>query len=290
MAYILTLFIYCCIYLILAQSYNLVFGLARYLSLAHIASYALGAYAAALLSTEHGQGMLSSLVGGFAVSAMLAVPLGLVATRLREDYFILGTLAFSAVVSALLVNWKSLTHGMLGIPGIPRPPVLGINLSTDDFNFAALCLVACLASLAFFYVVHRSPLALTLRAQGENDLAAQSLGKDTRAARNVIFIIASAFAGLAGALFAFFIRYIDPSSFLLPEMVFLIACVVVGGPGSFWGVCFGTVFLVLLPEPLRFLDIPSGILGPSRQLIYGIILCIALYIRRQRLFPRHRRV
>lgn len=290
MGYAITLFVYCCIYSILAQSYNLIFGLARYISLAHVASFALGAYAAALLATQQAWGMPMSILAGLVVSASLAVPLGLVATRLREEYFIIGTLAFSAIVSAVLVNWRSVTRGVLGISGIPRPGFLGFEFAGNDLNYAVFCAVVCITALLAMKFIHGSPLARILRAQGENDLATQALGKDTRGARNVIFIVASAFAGLAGALFAFFIRFIDPSSFQLTEMVFVIACVTLGGPGKFWGVIAGTVFLVLLPEALRFLDLPSSVLGPGRQLIYAGVLCLALYLRRQSLFPLLRRI
>ena len=108
--------------------------------------------------------------------------------------------------------------------------------------------------------------------------------------RNLSFLTASAFAGLSGSLFAYYINYIDPSSFSLTEMVFVLTIVVVGKPGSFWGCMAGAAFLVLLPEPLRFTPMPASILGPLRQLLYAVILFLVVYVNRARLFPTERKI
>ena len=118
----------------------------------------------------------------------------------------------------------------------------------------------------------------------------QALGKNAVALRTAGFVISSLFAGLAGSLFAYYINYIDPSSFSLTEMVFVLTIVIVGRPGSFWGCIVASFFLVLLPEPLRFLEIPSSILGPMRQLLYALILFTSVYINRGRLFPERREI
>jgi branched-chain amino acid transport system permease protein len=104
------------------------------------------------------------------------------------------------------------------------------------------------------------------------------------------FLFSSATSGLAGSFFAYYLNYIDPSSFALAEMVFILTIVVVGRPGSLWGVSLGTVFLVLLPEPLRFIDINSAYLGPARQLLQALILFAVVYVNRRSLFPPQREV
>jgi branched-chain amino acid transport system permease protein len=129
-----------------------------------------------------------------------------------------------------------------------------------------------------------------LRAQAEYDEAAVAVGHDTGLARNMAFLASSATAGLAGGLFAYYMNYIDPSSFSLNEMVFVLTIVVVGRPGSFWGVCLATFFLVLLPEPLRFIEIDSAYLGPARQLLQAIVLFLVVLINRRNLFPPQREV
>lgn len=289
MDYIVHLLILVGIYLILAQSFNLVFGLGKLLNFSHIAVYAIGAYTTALLSTELGWGLwacipLSMLLGGF-----FALLIGAISLKLSEDYFAIGTLAFSAVVTALLINWKSLTRGVLGIPGIPRPEIGQIDFYQNR-NFLVLTAVLVLVTEIVIYFIFKSRLARGLRALAENEYAALALAKDTRGIRNDAFIVSSFFAGLAGSLFAYYINYIDPSSFSLAEMVFVLSIAIVGKPGSFWGVNLSTFFLVLLPEPLRFIDIPPNILGPMRQLLYAAILFGVVYFKRRTLFPVERKV
>jgi branched-chain amino acid transport system permease protein len=215
--------------------------------------------------------------------------LGAIALRLSSDYFAIGTLAFSAVVSALLINWKSLTHGVLGIPGIPRPELAGYDLY-DNRNFLALLAIFVIGiQIAFFFII-RSPFGRALRALAEYEQAALALGLNTTRIRNLAFLFSSFGAGLAGSFFAYYLNYIDPSSFSLSEMVFVMTIVIVGRPGSFLGVIFSTVFLVLLPEPLRFIEIDSSILGPMRQLLYAVILFAIVWWKRKTIFPEQREV
>ena len=193
------------------------------------------------------------------------------------------------MISALLINWKSLTKGVLGIPGIPRPELFGIDFY-ENSNFLALIFIFAIATQAILYLVYVSSFGRSLRALAEHERAAAAIGTNTRLIRNAAFFVSSSFAGLAGSFFAYYLNYIDPSSFTLGEMVFIVTIVIVGRPGSFWGVIGATVFLVLLPEPLRFLDLQSAYLGPLRQLLHAVILFGVVWINRNRLFPQRRQV
>ena len=277
------------LYLILTQSLNLTLGLGQLFNLAHVASYAIGAYTTALLSTECESSFGVCVITSVLISGLSAIMLGGIALRLTSDYFAIGTLAFSAVISALLINWKSLTKGVLGIPGIPRPELFGIDFY-DNSNFLALIFIFAIVTQAILYLVYVSSFGRSLRALAEHERAAAAIGTNTRLIRNVAFFVSSSFAGLAGSFFAYYLNYIDPSSFTLGEMVFIVTIVIVGRPGSFWGVIGATVFLVLLPEPLRFLDLQSAYLGPLRQLLHAVILFGVVWINRNRLFPQRRQV
>lgn len=277
------------IYLILAQSLNLTFGLGQLFNLAHVASYAIGAYATALLSTELEAPFFVCVAASMLLSAAMALLLGGISLRLTTDYFAVGTLAFSSVVSALLINWKSLTHGVLGIPGIPRPEIG----TTDYYNNAAfLTLLAIFVVIIMWlsYIAQKGRFGRSLRATAEYEQAASTLGTNVPATRTIAFLISSAGAGLAGSFFAYYLNYIDPSSFSLAEMIFVFTIIIVGRPGSFWGCIGGTVFLVLLPEPLRFLELPSAYLGPLRQLLHSLILFGVVWWKRDSIFPKQRKV
>jgi branched-chain amino acid transport system permease protein len=326
------------IYLILAQGFNLTFGVGRLFNLAHVAAYAIGAYTTALLSTGIDLSFMGHLLPDSAVapflsllpcqpdacatlddikisfftciiaslvlSGLFAFSIGAISLRLTQEYFAIGTIAFASVISALLINWKSLTRGVLGIPGIPRPrsqlldSVLSrfvIDYKGGDFfynntNFLILLGVFVVIVQIVCWFIFKSSFARSLRAQAESEVSALALGKQTQFDRNVSFFISSALAGLAGSFFAYYLNYIDPSSFAFPEMVFVLTIVVVGSPGSFWGVMLACFFLVLLPEPLRFLEIDSSILGPMRQLLHALILFGVVYWKRETLFPVERKV
>jgi branched-chain amino acid transport system permease protein len=277
------------IYLILAQSFNLTFGLGRLFNLAHVASYAIGAYTTALLSTDGGWNFFPCMVASIVTGGLLASLIGAISSRLSQDYFAIGTLAFSSVVSALLINWKSITRGVLGIAGIPRPIVAGEEL-IDNRYFLALTIVCAIVTQIFLFILFRNRFSRQMRAQAENEQASKALGCNASSVRQFSFFVASSCAGLAGSLFAYYINYIDPSSFSLTEMIFIMTISVVGRPGSFWGVTGATFFLVLLPEPLRFIDFSPGILGPMRQLLYAVILFGVVAYNRERLFPQQRSV
>jgi len=287
--YTIHLCVLCGLYLILAQSLNLTFGLGQLFNLAHVASYAVGAYTTALLATEAESPFWVCVTASVLTSGVFALLLGAIALRLSNDYFAIGTLAFSSVVSSLLINWRSVTHGVLGIPGIPRPDLLGADLYQNS-HFLALMSIFVVVTQVLFYLLYSSPFGRALRGLAEYEQAALALGRDTRLIRNFAFFFSSAGAGLAGSLFAYYLSYIDPSSFSLGEMVFILTIVIVGRPGSYWGVIAATIFLVLLPEPLRFLQIDSAYLGPARQLIHATLLFSVVWWKRRVLFPQQRQV
>lgn len=287
--YAIHLAIMIAIYLLLAQSLNVTLGLGRLFNLAHVSSYALGAYTTALLATKGEASFGTCLLASMVVSGLFSCLLGAIALRLSSDYFAVGTLAFSAIVTAVLVNWRSVTQGVLGIPGIPRPEFGGIDFSANS-NFLILAGACALVFNGVLLILVKGPFGRILRSAAEYEHAALALGHNVRRTRAWAFFIASSIAGLAGALFAYYLNYIDPSSFSLTEMVFILTIVVLGRPGSFSGVALGTVFLILLPEALRFLEISSAYLGPARQLLYAVILCGVVAWRRDHLFPPSRKV
>lgn len=292
MGYVIHLVTQIGIFLILALSYNFILGLGRLFSLAHVSAYAIGAYTTAILGTYHGYGFFTCLILSVITSCLLSFLMAAISLKLTEEYFAIGTLAFSALISALLINWKSLTNGVLGIAGILSPVVFGHEVLSPT-NFCLLVLSVCLVVTLFLRVIHDSPFARSMRAQAEADLVALAMGRNTTRLRTISLVIGSGTAGVAGTLFAYFLKYIDPSSFTLTEMVFILTIVIVGRPGSFPGAALSTIFLVLMPESLRFFDILQrvpGILGPLRQLMYAVILFSVVFLFRHKMFPQKRTI
>ena len=287
--YLIHLLILISLYLILAHGLNITFGLGGMLNLTHIAVFGIGAYATAILSTDYECGPLACFIVSGIVASCCSIALSLISLRLEKDYFAMATLAFAALVSSLLVNWKSLTRGVLGIPGIPRPELFGVP-TEENSAFLIFIGISALVVMGFSYAIKYSKLGRQIRAQAESTSIAAASGVNTFKIKTIAFAISSLFAGFAGAWFAYFLGYIDPSSFTLTEMVFVLSIIIVGKPGSFWGITAATFFLLLLPEGLRFVDLDSSILGPGRQLLNAAILYGVLMWNRETLFPYERKV
>lgn len=289
MEYLVHIITVICISGLLSQSFNLIFGLSGQFHLAHCASYAIGAYVLALFTVEHSVTFEAALLLGGLSGALFSLTLSACAKKLSGDYFALGTLALNSLVIALLINWKELTRGVLGIPGIPRPLYQGEEIY-EPASFLWYVLFWTSLSQLLLFICFRSPFARALAGTRDDAWAAAAVGIHSERLVSRAFLIGSALAGVSGGLFASFLSYIDPSSFQLSEMVFILSIVVLGQPGSFFGCLGATAFLVLLPEVLRFVNLPSHALGPLRQLLYAAILYGVLLVRRERLFPLRRTI
>lgn len=278
MEYLINLLIFIAIYAILGVSLNLVVGYTGLLSVAHAAFYGVGAYAVALLAVFFGLNFFVALAAGCALAALLAFLLALVLSRFQGDYYALGSMGFNAIVFAVLLNWDTLTRGPLGIPGIPRPELFGFSFaSNQSFLFLALaCLVLVYVSARF---VVRSSFGRALMAIREDEEALEVFGYNTRHFKLAVFVIGAAMAAAAGALFASYITFIDPTTFTINESVFILAIIIFGGLGSLPGSVAGAAGLVMLPELMRFVGFPGDIAAQMRQALYGVILVLLMLYR-----------
>ena len=141
-----------------------------------------------------------------------------------------------------------------------------------------------------FFVIQRivnSPFGRVLQGIREDEIAAQAMGKDVNRHKLLVFIIGAFFAGMAGSLYAHYITFIDPSSFTVMESITILLMVVFGGMGSLTGSFLGAAVLVILPELLRFLGMPSAVAAPLRQMIYGLLLILLMLKRPQGLVGRY---
>ncbi len=273
-AYLIHLLILIGIYLILAISLQLSVGFTGLLNLGHIAFYAIGAYISALLALAGLPFWFCFLLAG--IGAMFfGFLLAISTNKLKGDYLALATLAFTFVIYAITLNWTGLTRGPLGLPGIPKPSLFGFTFS-DNFSFLVLVFVIALISYLIIARITKSPFGRVLEAIRDDELATRVLGKNTFKMKSYALGISAFFAGIAGSLYAYYITFIDPSSFTLSQLIPVLAIVIIGGLASLKGTIIATIILVLLPEPLRFVGFPSSIIGPARQMIYALLLLLIL--------------
>jgi branched-chain amino acid transport system permease protein len=238
---------------IAAMGLNLTLGYAGQISLAQGAFVGIGAYTAALMTTQAGLPLVAALVVAFALCFAVGWLLGYPALRVQHHYLAFVTLAFSTLAFLVFRNESWITNGIYGISDIPRPVIFGFP-TRRPLPFYYVCLGAlCLTSLAMWWLI-RSPWGRAFIALRENPVRALSLGIDTRRYTLMAFAIGSAMGGVAGTLYAPLTQYIDPIPFNLSLSLDLLMMVIVGGSGFFFGPFLGALIAVLLPEWLRFTE------------------------------------
>lgn len=275
MDYILHLAIFICFYTLLAQSLNLAAGKAGLISLAHAGFYGIGAYTTALLSLNFGLSFWINLPVAIFLCGSIALLISFVALRTVDDYFIIVTLGIQVIIFSLMNNWMELTKGPLGLPGIPALHLLGVSFES---KIAFLLLSVFFMAIVWWLLsnILASGFGKTLTALSEDEIYAQSIGKNVYLSKTVAFILSAMVAAVPGALYAHYVSYIDPSSFTVNESIFILSIVIIGGMGRLAGSFFAAAFLILLPELLRFTGIPDSVAANIRQIIYGLILIIVI--------------
>ncbi len=279
MGYLSHIFILINIYIILTVATGLIVGLSRMISLGQAAFYGLGAYITALCILLLDLSLIPSLILVMLVNGILSLLLALPAIRLKGDYFILATLAFQFIVYALLNNLTGITNGSLGISGIVPVSLLGVYTIEGQSGFLILSMVLMLIGVAVFYKIYHSPFGTVLKAIREDEVALQTMGRNTRKMKVLAFVISSAFIGWASYIFATYMSYIYPGGFHLEESIFILVAVLIGGSGTIRGSIAGAVFVIVLPELLRFAGLPDSVAGPMEQIMFGLILILVMRFR-----------
>lgn len=287
MEYLLHILVIAGIYVILTLGLNLILGYTGLPALGHSAFACVGAYTSALLALNFGWSPWLGLVCGMITAGAAGWLIAKATVRLSGDYFALATFGIAVIVYSVAKNWVGLTRGPLGLPGIPGFNLFGWPLSAT-WAYAILTLI--IAALTFLVMkrIVDSPLGRILRGIREDEIAVMALGKDVDYYKTLVFVVGAAFAGIAGALYAHYITFIDPSSFTIVESITILLMVVFGGMGSLRGSIVGAVVLVVLPEALRFVGLPSSVAAPLRQMIYGGLLVFIMIKRPQGLLGKYR--
>ena len=262
-----------CIYTILSQSLALVSGYSGQVSLAHAGFYGIGAYSAALITIHFTPNLFITIPSAILITGLLARVIISIAVSTVDDYFIIITLGIQVLVFSLLNNWEGLTNGPLGLVDIQRPTIFGVSLESDVAFFVLAAIVAGLF-WCFFRLLSNSPFGRILLAIREDEVLAESFGKDVRKARISSFVISAVAAGCAGVLFSHLVTFIDPSSFTVDESIFILSIVIIGGMDNLNKTFFATVVMVLLPEILKLVGVSSEYAANLRQILYGLLLII----------------
>lgn len=280
-AYEITLLTTMGIAITVALSLNLITGFCGQISLGHAAFYGIGAYCAALM-TKAGYPFAFAVVSGAVLSTVFGLIVGLASLRVRDDFLAITTMGAGFLFLGVVGQWD-FVGGEMGVAGIPdiglgKPAFMGLTL-----------LIAGLTIIYSLYL-KRSWLGFVFDAVAADEDTARVLGLNVSRYKLVAFAMGTAIAGVAGALYAHHIRFIDPDSFGFIESISILSMVVIGGIGSVWGVVFAAIVLSLLPQWFQFID-------DYKLLVYGGLLFFVMRFSpggvaeiSQKLWSRLRRV
>lgn len=237
------------VYIISLMGLNLTLGYTGQISLGHAAFMGLGAYSVALM-TLAGYSFWLAMLLGIAITFCAGLLLGLPSLRVKHHYLALVTLGFGTVVYLLLSNEYEITGGFSGLPGIPRPTLFGLDLSSDVAYYYLVAGFLILLTIVGLWILN-SRWGRAFKAIRENDMRAEMVGVSLLAYKLLAFAIGAAYAGISGGLLAPLMRFIDPTSFPVHESFWFLIMLIVGGSGRFEGAFIGAIVVMTLPEFLR---------------------------------------
>ena len=287
MEYLIHILIISGIYIILTLGLNLIVGYTGLPALGHMAFACVGAYTSSLLALNYGISPWIGLVIGACFASLLGLIIGMPSMRLKGDYLAIATFGFGVIIYSVSKNWVDLTRGPMGLPGIPKFSLFGFELQPVWTYFILVAIFVALTGFTIRRIVH-SPFGRILRSIRDDEIASLSIGTNVNKYKLIVFVIGAFFAGIAGSLYAHYITFIDPSSFTVMESIAILLMVVFGGMGSVKGSFVGALVLVIFPEMLRFLGMPSSIAAPLRQMIYGLLLIVLMLKRPQGIIGEYR--
>jgi branched-chain amino acid transport system permease protein len=301
------------LYVMLALGLNIVVGYAGLLDLGYVAFFAVGAYCYALMASPHfgvHWPLWVVLPMGAILAASFGVLLGTPTLTLRGDYLAIVTLGFGEIIRIFLNNLNApinITNGPQGLDLIDPLSVGPLPLGRTHHlagleipsvvNVYYLFLVGVVLAIVLSRRLEHSRIGRAWAAIREDEVAAASMGLNTRNLKLLAYAMGASFGGLSGGLFAGFQGFVSPESFTLLESVMILCMVVLGGMGNIAGVVVGALLLSILPEALRAASaLQMALLGrvwvdPSnlRLLLFGLALVLMMLLRPEGLLPARAR-
>lgn len=285
------------IFTIAAMSLNLLLGYTGQLSLGHVAFFGIGAYTSALMSlgfhislTESSELVVApkpvvvALAVAIVISGIFGWLIGRLSFKVRGAYFVIVSVSFAEVVRLVALNWVELTQGPMALNNIP--PVTLWLPGLGEYRFLAktpnyyLMLAVAVVSYILIARLVRSRAGRAMIALRENEALATSVGVDVTRYLVLATVVSAAIAGAAGALYAHYVRIVDPDIFLFIYTVTMVIMVVTGGKGTLAGPIVGGLIFGIVPEVLR------EVAGPEVQwIIYGVLMILIVYFLPKGIVP-----
>jgi branched-chain amino acid transport system permease protein len=253
---------------LLAMSMNILLGFVGQIAFGHAGLLGLGAYTTGLLAIKGGWSFWVAFPGACLATGVIGLVVGLPALLVRGHYLAMVTLGFGEILRLIMLNWRSVTNGPNGLYPVPPAGVLGLTLNTETSFFYLAWLLLVIGQVVS-YRLRYSRIGRAMLAVKHDELAASVAGIHVARIKLLGFFISAVFAGAAGSLFAYFLRYVNPDSFTIEVSVNTVMMVILGGVGHLASPWIGAVVLVGLGEYLRFL-------GHYREIFFGFIILLIL--------------
>lgn len=280
MEYLYGIIIIVGLYVILATSFNLIIGYGGLVSIAHPVFFALGAYTSAVLSRDVGAPVLLAMLAGTLVALLASIALALPSLRVSGDYLLIASIGFQLGILEVIKNFR-FTGGPGGFTNIP--PFLIREFGRE--SYVVLVLAVMIAVILLVWLISRSDYGRAMSAMRDDELAFSSIGRDAMWMKIAIFGLGSGIAGLAGALYAHYFRFIAPEQFEILQSSAILTMVVVGGLRTTWGPIVGALLLQAMPQAISFLHLPPSVLGPIQGLLFTGLVLVFMFFRPQGLVP-----
>lgn len=262
------------IYVILATSFNFVIGYAGLISVAHPAFFALGAYTSGILARDLGWPVLMTMPLGAAVAFFSSLIISLPSLRVSGDYLMIASIGFQLGLIEVIKH-VSFTGGPGGLTAIPSFLVTEFGVT----GYLVFTVVIAAAVVALVRLIVRSDYGRAIAAMRDDEVAFASLGRNAMWLKIWVIAMASGLAGLAGAIYAHYFRFVAPEQFEVLQSAAMLTMVVVGGMRTIWGPVIGAVLLQTLPQAITFLNLPPSILGPLQGLLFTGLVLVFMFFR-----------
>lgn len=278
------------IFIIAAMSLNLLLGYTGQLSLGHVAFFGIGAYVSSLVSLGFSVHILPNtmvslepkpvwfaMLIGVIFASLCGWLIGKISFKVRGAYFVIVTVSFAEVVRLVALNWLELTQGPMALNNIPYLrlgfPGAGEIAFIGKVPNYYLVLVAAILTYVIIQRLVSSRVGRAMIALRENEPLASSIGVDVTRVLVFATMLSAGLAGFAGAIYAHYVRIVDPDVFLFIYTVTMVIMVVTGGKGTLAGPVVGGLIFGILPEVLR----GFAVLPEIQWIIYGVLMILIVY-------------
>ncbi|EGL83042.1 ABC-type transporter, integral membrane subunit [Caldalkalibacillus thermarum TA2.A1] len=272
--YYLQVIIKAIIFSIAVYGLNIIAGYTGQLNLAHAGFFAIGAYSVGLLTVKAGLNYWLALGLALVITTVLGLVIGLIALRTTGHFFAIYTLCVGYIIYLIIYKWDEFTGGVRGLIGIPAPAPLGPLSFNTLVSQYYLTLFFLIITIFVIYRLSHSLLGRTFVAIRNSEELAQTIGVNTMTNKLTAFVLSTFFAGLAGGLYASFIRFLGPEISYVVITFDMVMYLLVGGIGTLAGPVIGTVLVTVIVQSLQFLE-------DYRMLVFGpvLVLLIVFYPR-----------